>query len=197
MKFNLIFLLFGLFLISCSSEYAVEDELYAYLEDEFSKQSLDLEAALDTLEYLYLDQELLKSTSGESYRQYYQTNIDVGMLLYLQDYYLREVMVKIDLSHYKLERCALRKFDGETYDASKFGQISNKIDTQTKKTGQISSGTVAKAHLDALSSEDFEHPFYRANVLLSLQNLYFNLYVRKDGQYLREIPKKIESDSLY
>jgi hypothetical protein len=91
-----------------------------------------------------------------------------------------------------LERCALRKFKGKTFDKSKFGRISNLINTRTKETGQITSGTVAEVHLEVLSDDDFMHPFYRAGVLLSLQHLYFNRYLSGDREHIRPIPKKVD-----
>ncbi len=191
-----LFIVFSI-LNSCSNEYLVEDELYEFIEGEFSNQGLDLKNTLDTLEQMYLDQELIESTSAKSYRNYYQKNIDEGMLLSLQDYYLTEVKSKVELSYYDLERSALRKYDGVTFDESKFGKISNSIDKQTIKTGQITCGTVAKAHLDFLSVDDFNHPFYRANILLSLQYIYYQKYMLMDRNYLKEIPNKIDFEHLW
>lgn len=192
LKTVLFFLTFALLLTSCSNEYAVEDELYSHLENEFSKQSLDLEKSLDTLEKLCIEDGILLSTSPSDYRQYYQNNIDQGMLLFIHCDYYNEIMNKVNLRDLDLERCALRKFNGEAFDESKFGKISNLIKIRTKETGQISSGTVAEAHLEVLSDEDFEHPFYRAGVLLSLQHLYFNRYMSGDRKHIRPIPKKID-----
>lgn len=188
-----ILYLFGFCLIlgSCTSEYQVEDELYAYIGSEFSKQSLDLEIVLDSLETMYLEQELIESYSPADYRQYFQTNIDEGQLLSLQSEYFVKISNRIPITYPDLERCALRTFDGATFDDSKFGLLSKQIISETNANGQISSGTVAKAYLDILSDEDFEHPFYRANVLLSLQTIYFGMYFEGDRTYLKEIPKKV------
>ncbi|MDG1334177.1 MAG: hypothetical protein P8P74_17725 [Crocinitomicaceae bacterium] len=191
MKISVLFFILSAILFSCSGEYAVEDELYSYLENEFAKSSRNLEGELDTLEVLFLDEGLLQSASPEDYRNYYQNNIDQGQLIPLQNPHLRTIYGEVELSLDLLERAALRKYDGETYDQSKFAKISHMIDTMPRSSGQISSGTVAKAHLHFLSADDFEHPFYRANILLSLQGLYFRKYVRNE-QYIRPIPKKIE-----
>lgn len=188
----LLLIALAFLITSCSSEYEVEDELYSCLDSEFSKQSLDLEKTLDSLEILCINEGILHSNSPSDYRQYYQTNIDQGMLLFIHSDYLNEVTNKVKLSYVDLERCALRKFDGATFDKSKFGKISNLINAQAKKTGQISSGSVAEMHLRVLSNEDFEHPFYRANVLLSFQHLHFNRYMFGDGKYIRAIPKKLD-----
>lgn len=186
------FILMLIVLVSCTNEYAVEDELYSYIEEEFAKNSMNLSEELDTLETLFLAAGLIKSAAPEDYRQYYQGNIDEGMVRVLEDpYALTKYRGIIQLSFDKLQIKALRKFDGETYDQSKFGQISHMIDTMARSTGQISGSTVAEAHLHFLTPDDFEHPFYRANILLCLQSVYFKHYVRND-QYLREIPKKIE-----
>lgn len=185
-----LLLTFALF--SCSGEYAVEDELYLCLKQEFAKQSLNLDDELDTLEILFLEEGLLASAAPEDYRNYYQKNIDSGMLLSLPNPHLKTVAQDVRLSLEMLERRALRKFNGETYDQSKFGQISNMIDTNVRSTGQIASSTVANAHLKFLTADDFEHPFYRANILLSLQHLYFHKYIGKgDEEFIRPIPKKI------
>ncbi|MFK7785896.1 MAG: hypothetical protein AB8B56_12310 [Crocinitomicaceae bacterium] len=178
-------------LFSCSGEYSVEDELYACIEQEFSSHSLNLEAELDSLEVQFLDEGLIESTAPADYRNYYQENINQGILRSLKNPYAKEKFGEIDLTFEKLERCALRKFDSTTYSNSKFGQISNLIDEAVHSTGQIASSTVANAHLKILSSDDFEHPFYRANILLSLQIVYYRKYVGSDEEHLRPIPKKI------
>ena len=176
--------------ISCAGQYAVEDELYAYMEQEFASNSLSLPEELDSLESLFLNEGIIESISPEDYRNYYQKNINQGRFRELSVPY----RVNNDLSEMsfdKLRSYALKKFGGETYKQSKFGRISNIIDTSVHSTEQITFVTVAQAHLEILSTEDFEHPFYRANVLLSLQWIYFNHYLRHE-KYIREIPKKIE-----
>ena len=180
-----------LILASCSSSYEVEDELYAYIDSEFSKQSLDLSKTLDSLELLYLEHGLIQSYSPADYRKYFQTNIDEGQLLSLHHEYFLNISKKVTVTYPDLERCALRIFDGETFDESKFGQLSEMIISESNATGQMTSGTVAKAYLKVLSDEDFEHPFYRANVLLSLQGIYYDMVRSADRDYLREMPKKV------
>jgi hypothetical protein len=192
MKLLLYLGILSLSLVSCTGEYAVEDELYRCIEQEFADNSMDLSKELDTLEVLFLEAGLIESPAPEDYRNYYQGNIDEGMVRFLEDPYpSTKYKGVIQLSLHKLETCALRKFDGETYDESKFARISYMIDTTVRSTGQVSSSAIANAHLTILNADDFEHPYYRANVLLSLQSLYFNHYVRHEN-YLREIPKKIE-----
>ena len=191
MKKALHILVIVTLLASCSREYGVEDELYLCLTKEFSKHSLDLKKTMDTLEILYISEGLIDSRIGADYRQYYQTNIDTGMVLILQDAYLNDIATRLELSQSKLDSCILNKFDKETYDSSKFGRISNMIDSMVTTTGQIASSTVATAHLNILSAKDFEHPYYRASVLLSLQFLYFNKYLNDDHKYIKQIPKKI------
>jgi hypothetical protein len=156
----LVYSILASLLIGCTGKYAVEDELYVCLEDEFAKSALNLEDELDTLEILFLAEGLLQSAAPEDYRNYYQNNIDQGMLMSLQNPYLKIVAKDVELSLEILERSALRKFDGESYDQSKFAKISYMIDTTVRSTGQIASSTVAKAHLKFLSADDFEHPFY-------------------------------------
>lgn len=188
-----IWSLFAICLIlgSCSDEFEVEDELFAYITSEFSKQSLDLDNVLDSLESLYIEQELIQSDSPADYRQYFQTILDEGRLFLPHGENPWYRSDSISITYRDLERCALREFDGTAFDASKFGQLSQRIMKETRETDQISSGTVAKAYLDILSDEDFEHPFYRASVLLSLQRVYFEMVRSGDRGYLREIPKKV------
>lgn len=180
-----------LILASCSNKFEVEDELYAYIASEFSEKSLDIDKVLDSIELLYIEQGLIESYSPADYRQYFQTNIDEGQLLLLHHEYFLNISKKVTVTYPDLERCALRIFDGETFDESKFGQLSEMIISESNASGQMTSGTVAKAYLEVLSDEDFEHPFYRANVLLSLQDIYFEMVKSGDRGYLREIPKKV------
>lgn len=184
--------LVSLITASCTSQYAVEDALYNCIDQEFTNKALNLEDELDTLEILFLDEGLLASASPADYRNYYQGNINQGMLRALENPHLRTIVNQIGINYNQLESCALRKIDADTYNQSKFGQISNMIDTMTQSTGQITSGTVATAHLKVLTADDFEHPFYRANVLLSLQNLYYQKYLGGDKEFIRSIPKKIQ-----
>ena len=165
-------------LTACQSEneYNVEDELYVCLESRFSDSSLNLEKILDTLELLYVKDGILKSTSGEDYRQYYQTNIDTGMVLFLRNDYILELSPKISIRMNELDSCVLQKIDLESFNKSKYAKISEDIEKSTKETGQISGSSVAKAHLKYLSPIDFEHPYYRANILLSLHSLYYYKY---------------------
>ena len=105
------------------------------IETEFAKHSLDLENELDTLETLFLKQGLINSAAPEDYRNYYQNNIDQGTLISLEDPYLRILSKDLALNFEMLECSALRKFDGETYDQSKFAKISHMIDTTVRATG--------------------------------------------------------------
>ena len=188
--FLYIFLLSFLF-TSCNSKYQVEDKLYIFLEEEFSKESMDLAKVLDTLEVLYINEGLILSSSGSDYRQYYQTNIDIGILRGLRDKYLKKTNLKVKISYAKFDSCARNNFSREAYENSKFAKISKTIDNEVKKTGQIASSTVAIPHLKFLSNDDFNHPFYRANILLSLQHMYYRKYIGKDKKHMKNIPKKI------
>jgi len=178
-------------LVSCTNPHEVEDALYSHIENQFSNNSLDLESTLDSLELIFLNEGLIDSPSPKEYRNYYQQNIDEGELRSPQSEDARKWISQVSFTYQELETVALRKVDGETYDESKFGRIAQQIEKETRETGQITFITVAKAHLDILSVDDFEHPFYRANILLSLQRVYFRHYV-EDRRYIRPIPKKIE-----
>lgn len=192
MKKQLLFILFApLLLASCSNEYEVEDALYEHIENKYAQHSYDLESTLDSLEQFYIEEGLIKSGAPKDLRNYFQQNIDEGQLRYSQSYEARALLGRVPLSYPELEKVALRKVNGETFDASKFGLISNRIEKNVTETGQIASSNVAMPHLNVLSAEDFEHPYYRANVLLFLHTLYYPYYVQ-DQKYIREIPTKIE-----
>ena len=108
-------------LVSCKSDVSVEDRLYSCLHDKFAAKSINLEKTLDTLEVLFINEGLLKSTSSNDYRHYYQTNIDTGMVLTLHDDYLIKLSKKIKLSLNDLEHCAFSEIDSIQLDQSKYG----------------------------------------------------------------------------
>jgi len=192
MKKQLLFILVTpLLLVSCSNQYEVEDALYKHIEAKYDLRSYDLENTLDSLEQFYIEEGLIKSGSPKDLRHYFQQNIDEGQLRYAHGDEARALLGRVPLSYPELEKVALRKVNGETFDASKFGLISNRIEKEVHETGQIASSTIAQSYLDALSTKDFEHPFYRASVLLFIHTLYFTHYLN-DQRYVREIPKKIE-----
>lgn len=189
MKRALYISVITLLLVSCNNDFAVEDQLYKCLKEEFAKNSLNLDHTLDTLETLYIKEGLIESNNSSDYRQYYQRNIDSGRILSLKDDYSRKLALRVQWSHLSLDSCALKRFDKTEFEKSRYGRITNMIDSLVNATGQISSSTVAKSHLQVLSPQDFNHPFYRANILLSLQFNYFNKYLDQDAAYIKNIPK--------
>ena len=174
-----LFSLVGLLFVSCNNKYSVEDELYKQIDDRFTKHSINLTLTLDSLEILYLNEGLLKSKKAKDYRDYYQTNMNVGELRQLQNDYLKKILSRVQLDQDELETSLKATFDGATFTSSKYGKISLRIDSLVQATGQITSSSVASSHLHYLSEKDFEHPYYRANILLSLQWLYFWKYIGK------------------
>ncbi|NVK66660.1 MAG: hypothetical protein HWE22_18855 [Flavobacteriales bacterium] len=190
-KFLFFLIVMPLLLAGCSNEYEVEDALYAYIETKYADESINLENTLDSLEKYYVEEGVIASGSPSDLRDYFQQNIDEGQLRISHNDQARALLSRVSFSFNELEKAALRQVDGETFDASKFGIISNLIEEETTKTGQIASSTVALPYLEVLSVKDFEHPFYRSNVLLFLHMCYFHHYV-KYQEYIREMPKKVE-----
>lgn len=140
---------------------------------------MNLESTLDSLENLYLEEGLLPSTHPQHYRGYYQANIDSGYVRQIQSDFLGEIQSKVSLTQQELETIVQEHFDDITYSSSKFGKINRRIDSLVKATGQIASSTVASSHLTILDNHDFTHPYYRANILLSLQWLYYDKYIKR------------------
>ncbi|NOQ74302.1 MAG: hypothetical protein GQ574_19995 [Crocinitomix sp.] len=70
MKHYLIFSFYLLGLISCSSEYEQEDEMYECLETEYSEAGIDLNNCLDSLAYYLIQDSLLTSSTGEAFEEF-------------------------------------------------------------------------------------------------------------------------------
>ncbi len=188
--FILCFVFFSI-LSSCSNKYEVEDYLFEEISTEFSNQGLDINTSLDTIESIFIREGLLKTIDPYGFQEFYQANIDSGMMLLPLDERVIDISQRTKIHHFNLDSMGVEKFGVEIFEASTFGRISNEIEQKTNVTGQITNGSVCQVFLDHMELDDFEHPFYRANVLLLLHGYFFVKHV--DGQeYIRDIPKSIE-----
>ncbi len=189
-------LLFGLIIFcslsSCGQSFDPEDRVFSCMSERFADQGVQLEPTLDSLEQHYIDQGILKDNSGQAKLDFYQNIIDEGEVPGIE---YSEVMRRVIQSYPKndiLLACTEPNGDIDSTELynSAFYQLIEKIHSDFQKSGTVSPVTAAQAFVNNLTAEDFERKFFRAHMLLT-----YTMVADRDRAYMRELPKKISSDT--
>lgn len=188
MKQLINFSIVALLLVNCSSKNEqFEDQLYSCLENHYKECGIDLETALDSLENNLLAQRILTSKDGQGKIAYYETVVETGQITGHEPSELVDRIAKCYVHLDDLRHAMATTFgvDSLAFEQSEFFKTANKINKQAVINGGVSPVSVSKAMLKHLNAKDFEHPFYRAQMLLSLC-----MSSDLDDAFRRQIPKK-------
>ena len=187
-----LFVIGGLFILSaCSIEVNrdVEDQLYTCLKGKYKQKGVNLEKELNRLENHLIKYKILENASGEAKIKYYKQIIKEGQIPPLQNIRVLKQLMKVPFSASILSSCQKRagKKDSAAFAKSRFYKINQNIQMNiAAHGGAFSTGTVAKAMIKELTAEDFEHPYYRALMLLLVVQT-----ADRNTTYMRQIPKKL------
>lgn len=190
-RFFVLLLLFPCLASCASDQYPFEDELYNCLLKEATNANVDLEQELEVLEAMYVKYGILHSKSGQAKLDFYQTVFESGELPVLPaKEYFNENLYQFKKSS-AFYSC-LRRKDDQHYMKTKMYQFEQKSNEMVASAGKVSPQIAAEAMIATFSSEDLEHPFYRAMVLINI-----NMVLDKETAYIRQIPKKRSDSSTH
>lgn len=149
------------------AQYAIEDELYACYQREFSNRQIDLQSEVSEFEEVLVEAQILSDNSGESYLNYFKKVAITGSYpeFEVPDQYFD--IFPLNALQASQVRCiyAARMGDSTSFYSSTFLALQDSLKARVF-TNHNMVQTIAQTHVDVLSVEDFEHPYYRLRTLL-------------------------------
>ena len=184
--FPLTFLL--ILAASCSKEIVFEDKLYSSMVGRYATDNVPLDQILDSLENQMIKEGILTGKGGQAKVDYYEKIVETGEAPYFENFALVERLV--DPSMYLAITSetidSLKIADPASFASSTYSNLSDKINTKFSDLGSITPITVSEEIIAVLDGADFDHPFYRAYMLLTSV-----ITMDKESVYVRELPKRI------
>jgi hypothetical protein len=173
--FNIFFVF--IFVFGCStSDHSVEDNLYNCLIDEYKSKGIDLVPLLDSLENHYINLGILDDKSGQAKLEFYKKIAATGEVPKMNTYSIADRVAKIKFFQDEIESCLLtNSIDSITLSKSKYHQLME----ASKVMEEINPKNAAIAHTRVLTGSDFEHPYFRAHMLISYTRIYEHEFSRK------------------
>lgn len=169
-----IVLVLALFIGACSSDkYSIEDEIYTCMVAKFDARNIDLDYYLNAIETNLVDQQILKDKSGTSKIEFFKEfaqkegrmNID-----YTAD--MDSILQFINLHNLTYELTCLGEggilVKGDSSDYVYFQKVKqlHKVNSSLIKNGQFTVVQIAEGISKVYTAEDYNHPLYRARMLL-------------------------------
>lgn len=176
---------------SCSnSAHSVERTLLECLSDGFEKEGVDLHSEISALESHLIDDGVLESNSGESYRELFVSIAEIGDIPSVMASGSFEGLYGVNPEVYYSGDCTgmIAKLDAAEIRNSKPHGLRIAFESVDSST----TANVAKAIISVLDASDFENPYYRSLALLTILNL-----GRSERGILREMPHKQESQNEF
>lgn len=172
-------------LFSCSQKkYVVEDELYQCMTDVYASNGISLIELSDSIETFFIGSGLLEDPSGESKVNVYKEIARTGEGPTLPSNSFSTRLTQLQRQLYFTDSCiSASNIDSVTLHNSVFYKAQEKAQELFKKPGGIHPKQAAKLTLETFSSDDFEHPYFRAQFLVSIL-----LTAGKDKAYVRSAP---------
>jgi hypothetical protein len=162
------------------SNYKVEDQIYSCLVAEYHKHGVDVEPLLDSLELYYISQGILKSNTGKSKFDFYKEISETGKAPTMKWHKLADSVGQIMYFDQQINQCLRENnIDSTDFNESKYLVLMKSFHT----IQDVNLKNAAKAHIEVLTSKDFEHPYYRAHMIISFTRIY-----EREASFLRLIP---------
>lgn len=163
-------LLLSILAYGCNAnDNPVEDELYNCLVQEYKSKGVDIATFLDSMENHYIRKGILKDNSGKSKFDFYKQIANSGEVPIMDQYDIADSVAKIDFFQKEIESCLNGKdFDSITLTNSPYSRLME--DFKTVK--EINPKNAAICHVNVLSASDFEHPYFRAHMLITYARIY-------------------------
>jgi len=151
-----------------TKNYEIESILLDCLIKSYGEQQVDINKELDELEKYLIESKSLKSSSGQSYFDFYQEILKLNDIPTTLDYDRFENIYKLTPSKFYKVDCLekLRSIDSAIIANSKYNQMTVAI--QKAADDEISPSNIARAITSVLSPSDFDKPYYRAVALLTI-----------------------------
>jgi biopolymer transport protein ExbD len=168
-KLILILILF-LSLNSCgqTNENEIDSILLDCLNRSYSEKQVDINKELDKIEYYLIENKILKSSSGQSYFDFYKQIIRLNDIPASLDYERFQNIYKLSPNQFYSVKCLeeLKQLDSTKISNSKYYEITIAIQKATQD--EVSPSKIAKAITNVLKPSDFDKPYYRAIALLTI-----------------------------
>lgn len=173
--------------ISIGQEYnnSLESILYECLNEGFKSKGIDIELELNELENELIRNNILETSSKESYFNFYKKVVESNDIIGKIDYRKFEKILSVKIQEYYSKECLDRilLLDSMTIKASKYYQLNEK-NNESALNGKISPSIISRNIVTTLSPQDFENKYYRANALLSILHI-ISLEVNENEPKLR------------
>lgn len=146
----------------------IESILLDCLTKSYGEQQVDINKELDLLEKYLIESKSLKSSSGQSYFDFYKEIVKLNDIPAKLDYDSFDNIYKLTPNHFYSVECLeeLKRLDSTAITNSKYNQMTVAI--QKAADDEVSPSNMAKAITSVLSPSDFDKPYYRAIALLTI-----------------------------
>ncbi len=170
MKNIIKILLLSILAYGCSaSENPVENELYECLIKEYKSKGIDIAALLDSMENHCIKNGILRDNSGESKLEFYKKIANTGEVPIMEVYEIADSIAQIKFFQQEIESCLNNKdFDSLTLSNSSYSRLMSSF----KTVKEVNPKNAAICHVNVLTSKDYEHPYYRAHMLITFARIY-------------------------
>lgn len=146
----------------------IESILLDCLTKSYGEQQVNINKELDLLEKYLIESKSLKSSSGQSYFDFYQEIVRLNDIPATLDYDRFDNIYKLTPTQFYSADCLeeLKRLDSTAIANSKYHQMTVAI--QQAADDEVSPSNIAKAITSVLTPSDFEKPYYRAVALLTI-----------------------------
>jgi len=158
---TLLFFIFG----CTQKEYIVEDKLHECTVNYYFNHNIDLDAELVEFEKLLLEKKILKSKSGEDYHKLFDDMIAHNFDLVIPQKY--DIFFTVDISSFDYNEC-ISEIDASIIKKSKYYQLNVATLDYYTHQHRTKIEDVYQAYQTILSDKDYDHPYYKTKVLLSV-----------------------------
>ncbi|WP_107039754.1 ExbD/TolR family protein [Brumimicrobium mesophilum] len=146
----------------------IESILFSCLVKSYNEQKVNIQQELVELEKYLITSKSLKSSSGQSYFDFYNEIIELNDIPATLDYDRFENIYKLTPNEFYSTDCLeqLQQLDSTSLANSKYSQM--RLAIQNAAQNEVSPSTIAKAITSVLESSDFDRQYYRAVALLTI-----------------------------
>ena len=152
-----------------ASDRPVEDKLFDCLVDAYDNQGIDILPLLDSLENHYIKNGILIDNSGQAKLDYYKKIAADGKVPTMNYYKIADSIGRVKIIQTEIDNCiAANGINSITLKESSYHKLMEEFKSMNENNPKNS----AISHTNILTSSDFEHPYYRAHMLLTFTRIY-------------------------
>lgn len=170
MKQLIIIVTLFLSLSSCgqSRDKDIESILHGCLTHSYKNQGVDINSELAKLEDYLIEDGSLKSSSGQSYYDFFNQIVEHNDINTTVDNKKFDGVYKLTPSEFYSVDCLeqIKSIDTTAFKKSKYYQMT--VEIQKASLNGVTPSRIARAILSVLDPSDFEKPYYRDIALLTI-----------------------------